>query len=73
MIQQYITFIITQIIKDSERIQFDYGWNLFIIPYFYWLILFLLKYIILTIPIWVPLNIIVSNIKEIFKYYTKRK
>lgn len=63
MIEQYINFIVKEIIKDGARLDFDYGGNYFIIPYAYWLVLFFLKYIILTIPIWVPFNLIVSQFK----------
>ena len=47
MFKNYIDFIINQIITDSEKLQYSYGWNFIIIPYIYWLIIFLLKYLIL--------------------------
>ena len=70
MINRYIDFIIEQVIKDSQYVQYDYGWNIILIPYFYWFIFFALKYIILTLPIWLPLQIILNGI---FDYYTKVK
>ena len=62
--KKYIDFIINQIITDSEKLQYSYGWNFIIIPYIYWLIIFLLKYLILTIPIWVPINMIITRITD---------
>ena len=67
MFEVYITFIINQLLIDSEKLQFSYGWNVLLIPYFYWLMLFLLKYLILTLPIWAPINMILGNF-NIVKY-----
>ncbi len=72
MFQKYIDFIINQIITDSEKLQYSYGWNFIIIPYIYWLIIFLLKYLIITIPIWVPINMIISRITDLITV-TKNK
>lgn len=65
MFEQYIIFIITQIIKDSHKVQFEYGWNFLVIPYIYWLFLFLFKYMILTLPIWGPINMVMPTINNI--------
>lgn len=71
MIDQYINFIITQIIKDSVRVQYEYGWNFLLIPYSYWLIFFIFKYVILTAPIWIPINMIKPTINNIVKKVKK--
>ena len=34
MFKNYIDFIINQIITDSEKLQYSYGWNFIIIPIF---------------------------------------
>lgn len=65
MIEQYINFITTQLIKDSFRVQFEYGWNFLLIPYVYWLIFFIFKYAILTSPFWIPINMIKPTINNI--------
>lgn len=64
MIELYINFMIEQIITDSEKLQFNYGWNYFFPIYAYWLILFLFKYLILTMPIWVPINMVMPKVNQ---------
>lgn len=61
MFQTYIDFIINNIIADSAKLQFSYGWNVILVPYFYWLFIFLFKYLILTLPVWAPINMVFSN------------
>lgn len=65
MINKYIDFIIEEIINDSIVLDLDYGFNIILLPYVYWLFYFLFKYGILTLPFWLPLNILLGNIKRI--------
>lgn len=66
MFQKYIDFIFTQIISDADYLMFDsdHWWNFFILPYSFWIVIFILKYTLLTIPIWLPPRAILFSIKE---------
>ena len=57
--RQYLEYLFTHIIKDIEV--FNHWWMLFIFPAVIWAIIVLLKYALLTLPIWLPIKLIIKG------------
>jgi hypothetical protein len=63
----YFTFLL-QMFESDMRI-LSQGWMYYwlLIPVSFYLMFFILKWFILTCPIWMPFSIIVESLKYLFK------
>lgn len=63
--EKYIDYLLTTIITDVEA--FNHWWMLLIIPAVVYFVVLILKYFLLTMPIWLPFTIISAVLKDIFR------
>lgn len=68
--EKYINYVLQSIINDVnflEKIYNDYIYLTWIFVGIYWLIWLWLKYILLTMPIWLLFNMTISRLPRFFK------
>lgn len=61
-IDKYVSYILNGFLSDVEG--FNHWWMLFILPAAIYFMFIVLKYLVLTIPIWLPLSLILSSFKR---------
>jgi len=67
-IETYISFLLTSIVSDMSWFRFHPWLTWTLIPAIFYIWLLLIKYLLLTIPVWLPFAIIGQNLKGIFYY-----
>jgi hypothetical protein len=60
--EKYINYLLESIIFDAQG--YDHWWMWTIIPAFFYTLFLVLKYTVLTLPVWLPFNLILGALRK---------
>lgn len=69
--EKYINYILESIILDVNR--YDHWWMLTLVPAFFYTVFLVLKYAMLTLPIWLPFNLALGALNRTIKSNKAKK
>lgn len=68
VLTKYLEYLLTQIVIDMEKFNQPWMWWWICIPAFVWMILIVLKYCLLTLPIWLPLRLVITSFTNLIVF-----